>query len=270
MSKEVENMPQQVNESNEEFHNLSDAENAELLQLLEQSGDWNWEEYKSRMGELSAYWGRLLIGLLKTSRWYKEELDIKDRTERYIHKKWVLKDLSRRTVREDDVKLAWFSWTLLELRWWDKKKFESFEPSYYYIWGMPITMRKYKHYLEDNTLPKKVEKYVVTEKEICDWLGAINEQMKVRWVDNDGDIDYKTQLEWWEHKVLAWEYLKEIAPELCLRTVTREGLCRENNWKWCRFGPDDGKSYHLFLKLPKELVESHLFRVSCTEGWNIL
>jgi hypothetical protein len=45
---------------------------------------------------------------------------------------------------------------------------------------LPITTRKYKHYLEENELPKEIEKYVVTEKEICDLLSAINEQMKVR------------------------------------------------------------------------------------------
>ena len=247
------NSKNQLNDDVKSFHNLSEVEQSELLGLLAQSQELNCEEIESKMGELSEYWGKILIEILNKNRLYKEESDRRIRVEKQTNKIYALQNLSKRVVRKGGIKLDWVSWNILELRWWENKDFKSFYPTYYYIWGFPINVREY-----DNYFNEKLKKYVITEEEIYELLNSINEYMKDNGAENDWNIDYKIKLKEWKTKILAWEYLIEVVPELTWGVITNDGGCRINDLVHGEFEFWQGgyKSYKVILKIPNEMMTS--------------
>jgi hypothetical protein len=99
------NSKTQLNDDVKSFHNLSEVEQSELLGLLAQSQELNCEEIESKMGELSEYWGKILIEILNKNRLYKEESDRRIRVEKQTNKIYALQNLSKRVVRKGGIKL---------------------------------------------------------------------------------------------------------------------------------------------------------------------
>ncbi|MBO7505612.1 hypothetical protein J6T66_05880 [bacterium] len=101
------NSKTQLNDDVKSFHNLSEAEQSELLGLLAQSQELNCEEIESKMGELSEYWGKILIEILKKNRLNKEEENRKIRVNEQIKEIHALENLTYRvSVESGKMKLG--------------------------------------------------------------------------------------------------------------------------------------------------------------------